>query len=74
MGDPVSPDPLRLDEREVNYTGNMVEEPQELEGQRGENTNPLPEIFGKKATGDEFYHARPAAKWTLKDGHDIEEC
>jgi hypothetical protein len=74
MGDPVSPDPLRLDEREVNYTGNMVGEPQELEDQRGESTNPLPEIFGKKATGDEFYHARPAAKWTLKDGHDIEEC
>jgi hypothetical protein len=72
--DPVSHDPLRLDEREVNYTENVVEEPQELEIQRGESTTPPPGIFARSATGDEFCHARPAAKWTLKDGHDIEEC
>jgi hypothetical protein len=73
-GDPVLSNPLRLDEREVNYTENVVEEPQELEIQRGESTTPPPGIFARSATGDEFYHARPAAKWTLKDGHDIEEC
>jgi hypothetical protein len=72
--DAVSHDPLRLDERAVNYTTNVVEEPQELEIQPGESTTPPPGIFARSATGDEFYHARPAAKWTLKDGRDIEEC
>ncbi|OAX35810.1 hypothetical protein K503DRAFT_784809 [Rhizopogon vinicolor AM-OR11-026] len=78
LGAPIPPDPLHTDEREtVNYTENVVsEEPKGLENPQfglTQSTTPTPRILAKSATDDDFRHAPPAVKWTLRDGHDLEE-
>ncbi|OAX42640.1 hypothetical protein K503DRAFT_853864 [Rhizopogon vinicolor AM-OR11-026] len=53
----------------------VVEEPGELEHpQPSLSSTPPPRIFAKSATADYFRYAPVAPKWTLQDGHDIEEC
>ncbi|OJA21578.1 hypothetical protein AZE42_04109 [Rhizopogon vesiculosus] len=60
---------------EKEYVKYMVEEPGELEDpQPSSSSTPPPRIFAKSATADYFHHATVAPKWTLQDGHDIEEC
>ncbi|OJA08912.1 hypothetical protein AZE42_07366 [Rhizopogon vesiculosus] len=78
LGAPIPPDPLHTNEREtVNYTENVVsEEPKELQNPQfglTQSTTPTPRIIAKSATDDYFRHAPPAVKWTLQDGHDLEE-
>lgn len=59
----------------LKYTETVVEEPGELDHpQRSSSTTPPPRIFARSATDDYFHHAPVAPKWTLRDGHDIEEC
>jgi hypothetical protein len=64
----ISPDSLHAEEREsVKHAGDIVEDPQELEVPE----SPPPTIYARSATGDEFRHATPPARWTLQAGHDI---
>ncbi|KAG1753603.1 uncharacterized protein EDB91DRAFT_1098826 [Suillus paluster] len=73
---PILPGSFCTEEREdVKYTENVVEEPGELDHpQPSLSTTPPPRIFARSATNDYFHHAPAAPKWTLEDGHDIEEC
>jgi hypothetical protein len=53
----------------------VVEEPRELQSpQPLPSSTPPPKIYAKSATADYFRYAPVAAKWTLQDDHDIEEC
>ena len=59
----------------VKFAEHVVEEPGELErSQSSRSSTPPPKIYAKSATADCFHHAPVPAKWTLRDGFDIEEC
>lgn len=61
-------------EENTRYTDNVVAEPEEIDYPRpSTSTTPHPKIVARSATNEPFRHAPVAAKWTLQDGHDIEE-
>jgi len=67
-GATISPESLHAEEKEsVKHAGDLVEDPQEFEIRE----SPPPTIYARSATGDEFRHATPPAKWTLQAGYDI---
>ncbi|KAG2067988.1 hypothetical protein BDR04DRAFT_1210028, partial [Suillus decipiens] len=69
--------PISCDTEQENarYTDNVVEEPEEVDYPRpSPSTTPYPKIVARSATNEPFRHAPVAAKWTLQDGQDIEEC
>lgn len=62
-------------EENARYADNFVEEPEEVDYPRpSPSTTPYPKFVGRSATNEAFRHAPVAAKWTLQDGQDIEEC
>lgn len=59
----------------ARYADNIVEEPEEVNYPGpSPSTTPYPKIVARSATNEPFRHAPAAAKWTLQDGQDIEEC